>query len=324
MEVSKKKSGYLAWLKLTILAVALLILVGGVVRATGAGLGCPDWPQCFGQWVPPTDVSELPSDYKTRFRVAGKEIADFDAFKTWTEYLNRLLGAVIGLLILVTALKSWTFKKECPKLLWGSWGAFLLVGFQGWVGAVVVQTHLAGYMITIHMFLALCLVYLLFWLYRLAQQVVYHRGTSQWQNLGSTKSLILVLFVFSLVQVMIGTQVREAINHVVQLYPDLARQFWVERSGTTFLIHRSFSILIVLGQVGLCLKLWQLAFFKEAKIQVLMLALSLFTGLGLAYLGFPKVLQPLHLVFTLGLNALHFDLLLRKHMARFDYNSVRG
>jgi cytochrome c oxidase assembly protein subunit 15 len=317
MSTSRVQNAYLLWLKMTILAVGLLILVGGIVRATGSGLGCPDWPQCFGQWVPPTDVSELPSDYKTRFQVAGKEIADFDAFKTWTEYLNRLLGAFIGLFILVTAILAGPFKKERPSLFWGSWGAFVLVGFQGWVGAVVVQTYLAGYMITIHMFLALCLVYLLFWLYRQGQDHILHKQQSQWGHLWQTKSLILILFIFSLIQVMIGTQVREAINHVIQVYPDLPREIWVERSGATFLIHRSFSILIVLAQVGLCLKLWRLQFYKDAKIQSLFLLLTLGTGIGLGYLGFPKVLQPLHLVFALGLNALHFDLLLRKHMGKF-------
>lgn len=318
MSKPEVKKTYLFWLKVTILAVGLLILVGGIVRATGSGLGCPDWPKCFGQWVPPTDVSELPLDYKSKFKVAGKEIADFDAFKTWTEYLNRLLGALIGLFIFATALLSKPFKKECASVFWGSWGAFLLVGFQGWIGSIVVKTDLAGYMITVHMFLALCLVYLLFWLYRTAQENVFQHGTSQWGELWSTKSLILILFIFSLIQVMIGTQVREAINHVVELYPELSRGLWVERSGTTFLIHRSFSIFIVLAQTGLCLKLWRLQFFKDAKIQASFLALTLLSGLGLAYLGFPKSLQPLHLVFALGLNALHFDLLLRKHMGRFD------
>ena len=91
----------------TITAVFFLIFVGGLVRSTGSGMGCPDWPKCFGQYVPPTDISQLPSDYKTQFAVNGKEIADFDTFKTWTEYVNRLIGVVIGILIFLTIVFSY-------------------------------------------------------------------------------------------------------------------------------------------------------------------------------------------------------------------------
>ncbi len=75
----------------------VLILVGGLVRASGAGLGCPDWPRCFGSWIPPASAAELPAPF---------DASQFNPTLMWTEYLNRLLGVTVGFLIFATLISA--------------------------------------------------------------------------------------------------------------------------------------------------------------------------------------------------------------------------
>lgn len=177
----------------TLVAVYFLILVGGVVRATGSGMGCPDWPTCFGSWIPPTSVEQLPPDYKVqnaayrekknqkfaRFltSIGMSETADrllndpnvlqeedFNATKTWVEYINRLVGVTIGLMIMLVARRAWLFRREHLGLFRGAALLLILVSVQGWFGSIVVSTNLTSRTITVHMFLAIVMVALLVWL----------------------------------------------------------------------------------------------------------------------------------------------------------------
>ena len=75
---------------ITLVAVFFLILVGGCVRASCAGMGCPDWPTCFGQWIPPTHESQLPSNYQDIYADLGYAETRFNVLKTWTEYLSLI------------------------------------------------------------------------------------------------------------------------------------------------------------------------------------------------------------------------------------------
>ena len=123
-----KRYRRMAWI--TIAAVYFLILVGASVRASGAGMGCPDWPTCFGSWVPPTSEAQLPENYQEIYAELGYADTRFNVVKTWTEYANRLVGVSIGFMIFLTALFSWACREHDTSIFKASVAAFLMVGFQ--------------------------------------------------------------------------------------------------------------------------------------------------------------------------------------------------
>jgi cytochrome c oxidase assembly protein subunit 15 len=283
---------------LTIASVFFLIFIGGLVRSTGSGMGCPDWPKCFGQWIPPSDISELPIDYKTKFAVAGKEIADFDAFKTWTEYYNRLIGVVIGLFVFLTVIFALPYLKSTnKKIFWLSFLAFILVGFQGWIGSIVVSTDLATYMITIHMLIALIIVALLIYTVSASQDFVIY----QINTFPGLKTLIWVLLIIALVQTVSGTQVREAIDEIAKRIDN--RWVWTDNAGNIFLMHRSWSWFSLLISIYMMLQfkkifLRESILYKASLALVLLMCTQALSGAVLANLGFPSQFQSIHL--TLG------------------------
>lgn len=330
MNEIKKHRGFKRLSFVTLVAVYFLILVGGIVRSTGSGMGCPDWPKCFGSYIPPTDVSELPEDYKEfyadyrhqkniRFAkylsffgmpdkaeqiVTDESIlveADFNVYKTWTEYVNRLAGATIGLLIFATLIGSISYWKEDRTVFYLSLITFITVGFQGWIGSIVVSTNLMPWIISIHMILALVivlqLIYINFRIRRSDQKKI-----SQ-PNLKLIISLTVLCLVTMGVQIVLGTQVREAIDRVAAELSFSFRETWVSKTGISFLIHRSFSLLIM-GLHGWLLYSilksgQQSSFVKNiGKYVVLLILLEIISGIVMAYFGIPPFIQPVHLLLS--------------------------
>jgi cytochrome c oxidase assembly protein subunit 15 len=282
----------------TIIAVFFLIFVGGLVRSTGSGMGCPDWPKCFGQYVPPTNINQLPVDYKTKFAVQGKQIADFDVYKTWIEYLNRLVGVVIGLFILLTVVFAFPYLKSNPKIFWLSFVAFILVGFQGWIGSKVVASDLATWMITIHMLIALLIVALLIFTVTNSQEF----SIVQFKSDSSLKLIIIFSLIISLIQIVSGTQVREKVDHVANLLGEQYRTQWPKffMEELIFKIHRSWSILSLLISTFLLFK-YRSLFERSSLIYkcglgiILLLCSQALSGSILVNLGFPKQVTSIHL-----------------------------
>jgi heme a synthase len=315
----------------TLVAVYFLILVGGIVRSTGSGMGCPDWPKCFGSWVPPSSADELPPNYKEIYseyrskknvkfarylRVIGlgdtadkilndKSVlqeADFNPTKTWIEYLNRIVGVIIGFLIFAVFVSSLKFRKTDRKLTLISFLTFFLVGFQGWIGSFVVSTNLTPWTITVHMLLAMVIVAMLIYLMNeSSDSQAFVSPVGFW--------LVIACMTVLLIQIVLGTQVREAIDRVALI---AARHQWIQDIHADLFIHRSFSWIVGILHLILLWKLGKTSGLKTFPIGLILLILgTILTGAGMAYFSVPAFLQPLHLLLATVTFGMQFMLLLK-------------
>ena len=305
---------------ITLVFIYLVVIAGSFVRITGSGMGCPDWPKCFGQWVPPTTEATLPSDYKdiyvskrakkvdkfTRFlsSIGMNEIAekikkdksllfeqDFNARKTWTEYINRVFGVFAGFGVLFVFLQV-VRKYRSKKLVFLASLNLVLLIIQAWFGSIVVATNLVPWTITIHLFLALVII---------ALQLIIILEVSPSQKAAITlpkpiQTLLWITFIITFIQMFLGTQVREAIDALVK--QGYSREYWIDHLGIPFLIHRSFSWL-VLGILGYLYWLNR----KDLHIRIIntsvyLLIVELISGILLAYASMPGLVQTSHLLFA--------------------------
>ncbi|MCS6895032.1 MAG: COX15/CtaA family protein [Bacteroidia bacterium] len=266
----------------------LVILAGVSVRVLEAGMGCPDWPTCYGQLIPPIRESQLPPDYRERFAVGGRLAEPFDPLKTWTEYVNRLLSVVAGIAVLVATGYAWLYLRRYPKILTYTTAIPVLLIIQSLLGWRVVATYLAEHMITIHMIFSvlLTLCALLSWAHTFQLgsktptgelQVYYILG---WVGLG-----LLVI------QILLGASLRAIIT-----------EKGIEAGTETlnFFIHRSFSW-IVLGTWAYYH--WRL--FREptrqpfarrwAILTTISLVLQVLIGAFMSYVSFAGLAKVAHL-----------------------------
>lgn len=313
---------------ITLAAVYFLILVGASVRASGAGMGCPDWPTCFGQWIPPTSEAQLPPDYQEIYAELGYADTRFNVVKTWTEYMNRLTGVTIGLLIFLTAIYSWPLRKRDASITVASIATFLMVGFQGWLGARVVASNLQPGMITLHMLMALAIVGAL--IFALAQA---RRGIMAAQPVTSIdprfKTWLYIVLIMTLVQVAMGTQVREMTDFIRDAQGEELRSAWIEFMPWFFYVHRSFSALVLFANLWLLHLLlrslgWQHTLTRLTMAMILVIGLSVLSGATLGHLGMPALVQPTHLLAASLLFGLQFLIWMSYRHSRDGGSSTRG
>lgn len=328
---------------ITIISLFVLILAGGIVRGTGSGMGCPDWPKCFGQYIPPTDIAQLPKGYEEKYvaeRIKKNErfsktldvlgfgemanaIRDdksiskpepFNVFKTWTEYINRLIGAITGFFLLGCTALSVIYLRKRKRIFFMSLLNLILVGFQAWLGSIVVSTNLLSWVVTIHMLLALAIIAISIYTYFQAQ-MLRTRNLIPNQDASFIKYLATSILLVTVVQVGLGTEVREQIDAVATEMNNLNRSDWVSKIGQQFNWHRDLAILVTLLNVILYMVIrirYPLMGFQyvHSKYNLIIIGGQIITGIILAYLALPPFSQVAHLFLATLLFGNQFYLLL--------------
>ena len=343
-----ENKSFIRWAKISLVLIYLVIIAGATVRMTGSGMGCPDWPKCFGYYIPPTQVEELlwkpnheynkgqviiknnslwvanssfttkdvynPSDWN---EYTKHDYAEFNPYHTWVEYINRLCGALAGLsclILFVLSFKYWKTKKSV--VLWAGIVLFLL-GFNAWLGATVVFSVLNPVKITTHMIAALLNVAALIYLIHLAR--INKKYAKKYD--AAFHIFTWVAMLFSLIQIGLGTQVRQFID--VQTRSGITDvSVWLANPDVTFYIHRTFSFVIFFVNLYLFLRNKRLN-LGNTKMNwiMLLLILEIITGILMYYIHFPFGTQAAHLVLAAVMYGLQFAIILETSKSNLKTHS---
>ena len=309
--------------KITLVSLYLIFLAGSIVRMTGSGMGCPDWPKCFGYYIPPTSEEQITWQPNSTYEegmiiikdevlfVAEQEVktasvfneknweeytkheyATFNKFHTWVEYINRLVTVVSGFIFLFLLAGSLKFRKENKWIPIISFTAFFFMLVEAVLGKMVVDSNLKPTMITIHMVIGLLIIGLV-----LRLLFIIRKEKTSYKYHALFNKLLIISVVFSLIQIAMGTQVRQFIDEQVKLFGFENKEYSLMNPSFKFYFHRSFTIAIILVNFGLFYlnQLHKLGYKLVSWILVL-LFLETITGILMYYAEFPLGTQAIHLL----------------------------
>ncbi len=330
------KKYFLTSAKVALVLVYLVIFAGAFVRLTGSGMGCPDWPKCFGYYIPPTEKKELlftpnrdyekgqviikdetllvvKSDFhsKANFETTNWEkytkhdYAIFNPIHTWVEYINRLLGALAGIFCLSTFIFSFGYWKKKKQLIFLSLLICVLMGFQAWIGKTVVDSVLNPIKISLHMLTALLIISLQIYSINSVQL------KEKWIKFDAkfNKTLLFALLL-TLFQILLGTSVREHVDLISE--SGAPKILWLQNPTITFYIHRTFSILVLLTNLYVWNRNRSLILnFQKINWLLYIIGIEIFTGILMFYFHFPFGTQTIHVVLATLLFGIQFYLFLR-------------
>jgi heme o synthase len=218
----------------------LLVVIGAIVRSTGSGMGCPDWPTCHGAWIPPLTDSAA-----------------------WIEWLHRGVAVVVGLLVLAVAVLAVLRYRRQRSLVIGAVAALVLTGFQAWLGKVTVDTANAGQWVTAHLATAMVLLGVLTFI------VIRAQYPAQLPARGHSQRLTLaIVFAAACVYALLlfGAQVTATGASLIfpdwplftgQLVPVLSSDPAIASLQTAHFLHRFVAVIVGLVVVGVAWACWR-------------------------------------------------------------------
>lgn len=315
--------------------IFMVIVAGSVVRMSGSGMGCPDWPKCFGYLIPPTNAEVLAwkpnhqfekgqmiildetllvaqeafissSEFSTSHwgKYTKHDYATFNVAHTWTEYINRLFGALSGLPVLLLVFVCIKHRKKSNWLVMLSLATLFMLGFEAWLGKIVVDGNLIPGQITIHMIGAVIIVVLLLAIIA-KSHVTKLTITKPW------RTLLWFCAGLSLVQIILGSQVREQVDHLLEA--GVMRNNVVANIDAFFEWHRSLAILVIISNGLFVWKTNGLIKTNHTIWLAAFISLEVIVGIALSYLGLISWMQPLHLLLALLIFMVQVHLIFRSY-----------
>ncbi|GGG94201.1 cytochrome oxidase assembly protein [Polaribacter pacificus] len=322
------KKRFPLFVKIALISVYVIFLAGSVVRMTGSGMGCPDWPKCFGYYIPPTSEDQITWKPDAAYNkgmiiikdkalfVAQKRLtsganfnlnnwekytkhnyASFNKYHTWTEYINRLTSVLAGFAFVFLLISAWAYRKENKEIVALSFLAFFLMLVQAWLGKTVVDSNLKPTIITIHMVGGLVIIGILLRLMYISATTLSSKPKKAHPYHSLFNKLLIISVVFSLIQIALGTQVRQFIDEQVKLFGFENKNYSLLNPNFKFYFHRSFTIAIIAVNLGL-FYINQVKNLGYSLVNWILglLFLETLTGILMYYASFPLGTQATHLL----------------------------
>ena len=288
-----------------------LIFIGALVRATESGLGCPDWPFCYGCWVPPRSAEQIDFNklnlekFKAKAAQHGRDPntitpetlkAEYNPVATWIEYTNRLSSIPVSLSVLAMLFASFgQIQGERRNVRLAAWAALVLLLVNAWLGKRVVLSGLDPVSITLHMAAAILMQCVIVY-------AVWAATDKPWRldlSLDKPRMLGITLFVLVIAEGIMGSQVRQLTDHLAALHYGHSRSEWVHEleQSIVYLTHRSFSWLLLFTSVAFAraIKKARGSLIWLEKGIVWLIFAQMLLGVVLSQIGIIRAAQILHI-----------------------------